>query len=288
VNKLDERDNMSTTATIPSRHTARSQSKIYWPAKFNLFGVHVSATNYDELVELVTEAARTGEPAILTFHAAHAIVESIRDPAMLAKVNGFDVVATDGHPVRWALNSLHGTKMSDRVYGPELMNRLCARAADESIPIYLYGSSPDVIEQLKQRLLARYPALQIAGAKSPPFRALTPEEDADIVREINESGAGIVFIGLGCPKQDHFAADHADRIGAVQLCVGAAFDFHAGTKSIAPRWMQRHGLEWLYRLACEPRRLVKRYLVTNSIFLSKWVAAWLLRQRTGSAERSTL
>lgn len=146
-------------------------------------------------------------------------------------------------------------------------------AAYDAIPIYLYGSSPEVIELLQQKLSARFPALPIAGAESPPFRALTPEEDDAVVRRINDSGAGIVFIGLGCPKQDHFAADHADRIRAVQVCVGAAFDFHAGAKPMAPRWMQRHGLEWLYRLSREPRRLWRRYLETNLIFVAKWLAA---------------
>ncbi|HEV3136869.1 MAG TPA: WecB/TagA/CpsF family glycosyltransferase, partial [Pirellulales bacterium] len=122
------------------------------------------------------------------------------------------------------------------------------------------------------------PALTIAGAESPPFRSLSPEEDAAMIDRVNASGAGLFFIGLGCPKQDYFAADHADRIRAVQLCVGAAFDFHAGTKATAPEWMQRRGLEWLFRLYQEPRRLWKRYLVTNSIFVRK-LAAQFIRQR---------
>ncbi len=244
-----------------------------WPKKYNLFGVMVSATNYDELVDVMTLAAKQGASAVVSFHAVHAIIESTRDSRLLSKVNRFDAVATDGHPVRWALNHLHGAGLKDRVYGPEMMARLCARAAQESVPIYLYGSTPRVIDLLKQKLPERFPGLTIAGAESPPFRALTPEEDAEVVRRINESGAGIVFIGLGCPKQDHFAADHADRIQAVQACVGAAFEFHADTKSTAPAWMQRRGLEWLYRLLCEPRRLWRRYLRTNSVFLAKWLAS---------------
>jgi exopolysaccharide biosynthesis WecB/TagA/CpsF family protein len=217
---------------------------------------------------------------VVSLHAVHAIIESISDPELLSKVNRFQAVLPDGQPVRWALNQLYGVGLQDRVYGPELMLRLCARAAEEGIAIYLYGSMPDVIDLLQQKLLDRFPELQIAGAESPPFRPLTLEEDDAVVRRINESGAGIVFIGLGCPKQDHFAADHADRIRPVQVCVGAAFDFHAGTKPMAPRWMQRRGLEWLYRLSREPRRLWRRYLQTNLIFLTKWLSASLHSRRT--------
>jgi len=257
----------------PRTRAGRTASKIAWPAKFDLFGVSVTACDYEEIVDVVSRSAKERLAAVVSLHAVHAIVESIRDPELLANVNDFDAVLPDGQPVRWALNHLYGAGLRERVYGPELMLRLCARAADDAIPIYLYGSVPDVIELLRQKLQARFPSLQIVGAESPPFRALTPEEDEGVVRRINESGAGILFIGLGCPKQDHFAADHVGRIHAVQVCVGAAFDFHAGTKPMAPAWMQRRGLEWLYRLSREPGRLWRRYLQTNSIFLAKWLAA---------------
>lgn len=253
-------------------------TRVAWPPKYELFGVHVSATRYDELVDAIMTAAKRRVPAVVSFHAVHAIVESLKDPDLLDKVNRFDAVAPDGQPVRWALNHLHRVGLADRVYGPECMARLCERAADESIPIYLYGGSQAVIETLLVKLPRRFPSLQIAGAESPPFRALTPDEDEAVAERINESGAGIVFIGLGCPKQDHFAADHAGRIHAVLACVGAAFDFHAEAKAMAPGWMQRHGLEWLYRLASEPRRLWSRYLQTNSIFLGKWLIASLRRR----------
>jgi N-acetylglucosaminyldiphosphoundecaprenol N-acetyl-beta-D-mannosaminyltransferase len=272
---------MSTVAPALAPPANEPRTAVVWPKKFNLFGVHVTATNYDDLVNVVVAAAKRGDSAILSLHAVHAIVESIRDPELLAKVNRFDAVLPDGQPVRWALNHLHGTTLRERVYGPELMLRVCGRAAEDGIPIYLYGSIPEVLELLQQNLLSNFPALQIAGAESPPFRVLTAEEDDAVVRRINESGAGILFIGLGCPKQDHFAADHAGRIHCVQVCVGAAFDFHAGTLRMAPEWMQRHGLEWLYRLSREPRRLWRRYLQTNSIFLAKWLAA-LLRRRMPS------
>jgi exopolysaccharide biosynthesis WecB/TagA/CpsF family protein len=249
----------------------RPARPIVWPAKYDLFGVRVAASDYNQIVDIVAGAARERLPAIISLHAVHAIVESTRDPDLLAKVNRFDAVLPDGQPVRWALNQLYGVGLRERVYGPELMLRLCARAADDGIPIYLYGSTPDVLALLEHNLLNKFPALQIAGAESPPFRALSGEEDDEVVRRINESGAGILFVGLGCPKQDHFAADHVGRIRAVQVCVGAAFDFHAGTKPMAPTWMQRRGLEWLYRLCREPRRLWRRYLQTNFIFVLRWL-----------------
>ncbi len=260
-------------------HATQWKPRINWPAKYDLFGIRVTASDYGEIVDVVLRAVGEGVPAVVSLHAVHAIIESTRDPQLLAKVNRFDAVLPDGQPVRWALNHLHGVGLRERVYGPELTLRLCARAAIEAIPIYLYGSTPDVLDLMRHKLEAGFPGLQIAGAESPPFRALTPEEDDAVVRRINDSGAGILFVGLGCPKQDHFAADHADRIHAVQVCVGAAFDFHAGTKPMAPAWMQRCGLEWMYRLGREPRRLWRRYLQTNSIFLTKWLAA-LLRRRT--------
>jgi exopolysaccharide biosynthesis WecB/TagA/CpsF family protein len=264
---------------------SQSAAQIAWPAKYDLFGVRVAATDYSEVVNIVSQAANEGVPGVVSLHAVHAIVESIRDPELLAKVNRFDAVLPDGQPVRWALNNLYGLGMRDRVYGPELMLRLCARAADDAIPVFLYGSSPDVIEQLQEKLLIGFPQLKIAGAESPPFRDLTPEEDDAVVRRINESGAGILFVGLGCPKQDHFAADHAARIRPVQVCVGAAFDFHAGAKSMAPPWMQRHGLEWVYRLSREPRRLWRRYLQTNCIFLAKWFAASVAAKKLDGRSR---
>jgi exopolysaccharide biosynthesis WecB/TagA/CpsF family protein len=257
----------------PAQH--RPQRRTEWPAKHDLFGVQVSATNYREACEVILAAARNRMSAVVSLHAVHAVVTASGDPELREKVNRFELVAPDGQPVRWALNRLYHAGLTDRVYGPELMLRLCDGAAREGVPIYLYGGSPSVVEALQLRLPERFPELKIAGAESPPFRTLTAAEDAAVVRRINDSGAGIVFIGLGCPKQDHFAADHRDVIRGVQVCVGAAFDFHAGHKKIAPRWMQQRGLEWLFRLCQEPRRLWKRYLVTNTVFVAKFLWQWI-------------
>ena len=250
----------------------------HWPDKCNVIGIDITPTTYEEAVETILAAVGHGEPAVVSLHAVHAVVSASCDPALRRKVNAFQMVAPDGQPVRWALNALYKTKLRDRVYGPELMLRVCEKAATVNVSIFLYGSSPEVIEKLKEILPERFPGLSIAGAESPPFRQLTPDEDDAMVRRMNESGAGIVFIGLGCPKQDHFAYDHREKIHGVQICVGAAFDFHAGTKRVSPAWMQRNGLEWLFRLSQEPRRLWRRYLVTNTLFVGK-LFRQALRQR---------
>jgi N-acetylglucosaminyldiphosphoundecaprenol N-acetyl-beta-D-mannosaminyltransferase len=240
-----------------------------WPRKYPVLGIGISATTYDEAVGAILAAARRGTGGTVNAAAVHAVVEAARDPVLKEKVNRFDLVAPDGQPVRWALNLLHRTGLSDRVYGPELMLRLCRRAAEDGLGVYLYGSAPAIVERLRENLARRFPGLRIAGWESPPFRPLTPEEDRETVARINASGARLIFIGLGCPRQDEFAMAHRGRVSGVLICVGAAFDFHAGTKRMAPPWMQRHGLEWLFRLASEPRRLWRRYLVTNSIFAAR-------------------
>lgn len=242
---------------------------IAWPRKHDVLGIGISATTYEESIAAIIAAARARQSAVVSLHAVHAVVTASRDPALREKVNQFDLVAPDGQPVRWALNWLYNAGLTERVYGPELMLRLCSAAAQASVPIYLYGGADEVTPRLVDALLAREPKLQIAGFEAPPFRQLTFDEDAAMVKRVEQSGAELVFIGLGCPKQDHFAFDHRDRIRAVQVCVGAAFDFHAGVKRMAPPWMQERGLEWLFRLGQEPRRLAGRYLTTNTLFLAK-------------------
>lgn len=253
-----------------------------WPEKRPVLGIGVTPTNYDQAVDAILAAVRRREGGVVTALPVHGIVTAAGDPDLRAKVAAFELVVPDGQPVRWALNLLHGAGLADRVYGPELMLRLCARAAEQGIGVYLYGSLPDVLERLQARLLERFPSLRIVGADSPPFRPLTPEEDRAAVDRIAASGAGLLFLGLGCPRQDEFAAAHRHRLRAVQICVGAAFDFHSGNKRMAPPWMQRNGLEWLFRLSEEPGRLWRRYLVTNSVFAAL-LARDLLVSRLGRA-----
>ncbi len=249
-----------------------------WPVKHDVFGVQVTAGGHDALCDaIMSVASRRGSAAVSAF-AVHALIEACTSRELNEKVNRFSAVTADGQPIRWALHWLYGTKLKSTVQGFEVMSMLCERAAKSGVSIYLYGSSEETLAALKAKLLGAYPGLIIAGVESPPFRPLTAEEDAAMVERVNASGAGLVFIGLGCPKQDHFAAEHLDRIQAVQLCVGAAFDFLAGTKPMAPIWMQRSGLAWAFRLYQEPQRLWKRYLVTNSIFVRR-LAAQFIKQR---------
>lgn len=249
-----------------------------WPTKHEVFGVAVTAAKHDEVCDAIMAAARIRTPAAVSAFAVHALIEAASSPELRDKVNRFAAITPDGQPVRWALRWLHGQRLPSTVQGYELVQRLCARAADAGVSIYLYGSSEDTLSALTENLKQACPGLIVAGVESPPFRPLTLEEDAAMVERINASGAGLVFVGLGCPKQDHFAADHLDRIRGVQICVGAAFDFLAGSKPMAPLWMQRTGTAWIYRLLQEPQRLWKRYLVTNSVFLKR-LAAELIRKR---------
>jgi len=236
------------------------------PGKLDVLGVMVSHAGPDDVADCIMEWAAVRRPAIVDFMPVHGLIEA-RRPERIDAMNQFDIVACDGQPVRWAMNKLHHAGIAQRVYGPTCMATICERCAKEGVSIYLYGSSPEVIDVLCRELPARYEGLQIAGAESPPYRPLTQDEEAEMIERVNASGAGVMFLGIGCPKQEDFAFKHRDDIRAVQMCVGAAFDFHAGTLDMAPQWMQQRGLEWLYRLCKEPRRLWKRYVKTNSAFL---------------------
>lgn len=236
------------------------------PSKLDVLGVMVSQAGPEEVADCIMDWAVQGQSAIVDFMPVHGLIEA-RRPERIHAMNQFDIVACDGQPVRWAMNKLHDAGLSERVYGPTCMATVCERCAEAGVRIYLYGSSPEVIETLCQVLPQRYEGLMIAGAESPPYRPLTASEEAEMIERVNASGAGVMFLGIGCPKQEDFAFRHRDQIRAVQMCVGAAFDFHAGTLDMAPRWMQQRGLEWLYRLCKEPRRLWKRYVKTNSAFV---------------------
>jgi N-acetylglucosaminyldiphosphoundecaprenol N-acetyl-beta-D-mannosaminyltransferase len=181
-----------------------------------------------------------------------------------------DLVTPDGAPVAWMMRRL-GVQGQQRINGPDLMWRYCEQAGQRGESIYLYGGTEATLGLLQEQLKAAFPGLVIAGVISPPFRAPTPEELASHIAAINASGAGTVWVSLGCPKQEMWMAAQRGKVRAVMIGVGAAFDYHAGTVQRAPLWMQRAGLEWLHRLVSEPRRLWRRYLVTNSLFI--WGAA---------------
>lgn len=249
------------------------------PRRRSVVGISISVTTYDEAVDCIADAARRGTPYLVSALAVHGVVEGRTSAVVGRALADFDILTPDGQPVRFALNRLHGAALADRVYGPELMLRLCRRAAADRLPVYLYGSTAEVVIRLAGVLAERFPGLVVAGAEPSLFRAPSEEESVDLGRRVRASGARIVFIGLGCPRQEMFARNHRDIIGLPQVCVGAAFDFHAGTKQQAPRWMQDRGLEWAFRLSREPRRLFVRYATTNTVFVVALARQWIGMRR---------
>ena len=236
------------------------------PSKVDIFGVHISVVDYDTAVDAIITAAKERRSYGATALAVHGLITSVLHPDLLDMVNTFDLVCPDGQPVRWAMNVLHHTHLTDRVYGPSLGLKVCQQAAADGIGVYLFGSTRATCDAMRQELSRRFPALKICGVQPDRFRDITPEEDEDDIRRMNSSGAGIVLVGRGCPRQEVWVARHHGRVNGAILAIGAAFDFWAGTKPQAPAWMQRSGLEWLFRLAHEPGRLWARYLTTNSLY----------------------
>jgi N-acetylglucosaminyldiphosphoundecaprenol N-acetyl-beta-D-mannosaminyltransferase len=235
--------------------------------KASVLGVRVSMIDYEAAVASVIEAAKAKRAMALTALAVHGVMTGVLDSQQRYRLNHLDLVVPDGQPVRWALNALHGARLPDRVYGPNLMLRVCAEAADQHLPVFFYGSTTAVLDRLTRNVEARFPRLEIAGARSSAFRRLSPAEKNAIQAEIRASGAAIVLVGLGCPRQETWAYEYRDALSMPILAVGAAFDFHAGSLSQAPSVLQRLGLEWAFRLAHEPRRLWRRYLFLNPSFL---------------------
>jgi len=236
-------------------------------ARVDVLGVGISAIDPADALGEVTRWIDNGIQHYVCVTGVHGVMESQGDAELLRIHNESGLTTPDGMPMVWAAK-LAGAKNTQRVYGPDLMLAVCERAAQRGWSCFLYGATDAVLDQLRANLSDRYPGLKIVGTHSPPFRPLTPEEDDAVVREINASGAHIVWVGLSTPKQERWMASHIGRVNAPALFgVGAAFDIHAGNLKQAPRWMQRAGLEWLFRLASEPRRLWRRYAVNNPRFV---------------------
>jgi N-acetylglucosaminyldiphosphoundecaprenol N-acetyl-beta-D-mannosaminyltransferase len=241
-------------------------------------GIEVDAIDYECAVERILLAARESHSLAVTALAVHGLVTAARDSRLRDIVNALDVVTPDGQPVRWALNLLYGVSLAERVYGPTLMLRVVDACALQDLPIFFYGSSERVLTKLSQSLAQRSPQLVIAGCESSKFREAAPGEVEEIGSRIVASGARVLFVGLGCPRQEIFAEAMSRAIDMPIISVGAAFDFHAGLLPQAPAWMQRRGLEWGYRLRQEPRRLWKRYLTTNPAFILRVAKQYVGRQ----------
>jgi N-acetylglucosaminyldiphosphoundecaprenol N-acetyl-beta-D-mannosaminyltransferase len=245
-----------------------------------VLGIPLAVSDYEEVSDWMEAVIAAGARGYVTAAAVNLVMSAREDPQTLAAVLGAALAVPDGQPLVWALRAL-GHERATRVYGPDLMARFCARAARAGIPIYLYGGrTPEALELLKRRLGDRFPGLRIVGAYSPPFRELTEEEERRVVADIDGSGAAVVWVGTGQPKQERWMLRMRPRLRAPLLVgVGAAFDFHAGLVSQAPGWMQRSGLEWAYRLSREPRRLWRRYARYNPLFLAAFLRQYARHRR---------
>jgi N-acetylglucosaminyldiphosphoundecaprenol N-acetyl-beta-D-mannosaminyltransferase len=229
--------------------------------RVDVLGIHVSVTDLDETVETFCRWIANGERRLVCVSDMNALLHARADERLTAVYNTSGLTLADGMPLVWAGRSAGFDRMA-RVCGPDLLERVMADAAKHGWSQYFYGGADGVAEQLRDTFTAKHPGLRVAGVYSPPFRALSPEEDAGIVDRINEAAPDIVWVGLGAPKQERWMAEHRDRLDApILVGVGAAFDFHTGRLDRAPVWMQKAGLEWSHRLAKEPRRLWKRYVL---------------------------
>lgn len=247
-----------------------------------VIGMKVSWTDYQHASDLIVRWAHERASKYVCVGTVCQVMESFDSATVHAAMNNADLVTPDGMPLVWALRLL-GRGQATRVYGPDLTPIVLEKAARENIPVGFYGAAPQVLKQLTERVQERFPLLKIAYSFSPPYRPLSPSEDREIIEAVNLSGARILFIGLTSPKQDVWMAAHREKIQAVMIGVGAAFDFIAGSKPQAPRWMMNIGLEWLFRLATEPRRLWKRYLKHNPRFLYLFALQWLRLRRSNVA-----
>jgi N-acetylglucosaminyldiphosphoundecaprenol N-acetyl-beta-D-mannosaminyltransferase len=244
------------------------------PPRVNILGVGISAITMQTALAVIDGWIARREPHYVCVATVHGVMECQRDPALRRIYNRSGLTTPDGMPLVW-LSRLSGFPSVERVYGPDLLLALCEHGLDRGYRHFFYGGGPGVAEALAARLRARFPGLQIVGTYTPPFRPLTPAEDAAVVATINAAGPDIVWVGLSTPKQDRWMAEHVGRLTApVLIGVGAAFDFHSGRKRQAPRWMQRSGLEWLFRLSQEPRRLWRRYLIYNPLFVALVLLQW--------------
>jgi N-acetylglucosaminyldiphosphoundecaprenol N-acetyl-beta-D-mannosaminyltransferase len=234
----------------------------------NVLGIGISAINIPITLRVVEEWISDTASHYICITPVHSVMMCQDESELRQIFNASGLTTPDGMPLVW-ISRLKGHKHVSRVYGPDLMLALCEHSIDPGYRHYFYGGAEGVPEKLAVALQHRYPGLQVVGAYSPPFRALTSEEDAQIVEMLNQAEPDIVWVGLGAPKQERWMASHLDRLNAsVLIGVGAAFDFHTGRKPQAPGWMQRNGLEWLFRLLTEPKRLWKRYLYNNPRFIA--------------------
>jgi len=249
----------------------------------NVLDSHIDAISWDDALTRIVNWGAQHQSRYVALCNVHSLVTATQCQRFHDVIAKADLALADGAPVAWVMRR-EGAHDQQRLNGPDLMWRYLAVAERIGQSIFLYGGAEDTLSKLKDKIKTAFPRLEIAGAVSPPFRALTAEEDQAYVDQINQSGANVLFVSLGCPKQETWMAAHHGRIQAVMLGVGAAFGYHAGTIRRAPMWMQKIGMEWFYRLCSEPRRLFKRYAVTNTYFIYH-VTKQMLLGRSKNAKR---
>jgi N-acetylglucosaminyldiphosphoundecaprenol N-acetyl-beta-D-mannosaminyltransferase len=235
--------------------------------KYPILGVNVHAVDYEFAVAKIVSAAEKKQPCSVSALAVHGVMTGFLDPVHGRRLNGMDLIVPDGQPVRWALWWLHQKKLPDRVYGPNLTLRVAQAFADRGLSVYLYGSKLETLSRFAHNLKQSFPGLVIAGMEPSKFRRLTEVERIELADRIQASGANAVFLGLGCPRQEVWAYEYRNILKIPILAVGAAFDFHAGTLPQAPQVLQDLGLEWFYRLVQEPKRLWRRYVLLNPLYV---------------------
>jgi len=231
----------------------------------NILGVRIAALDYQRAIDAVERFIGDGRTHYACFSNVHVVTESQFDHQLKTAVNAADLALPDGMPLAWIAN-FEGHRLPGRVCGPEFMTRFCAATAGHGYRHYFFGGAPGVAEELAARLQHTYPGLTVVGAESPPFRPLSEDEELELAARLNDR-VDVLWVGLGCPKQEKWMHAHRHLRVGVMLGVGAAFDFHTGRVNQAPLWMQQRGLEWLYRLSQEPRRLWRRYLILNPLFI---------------------
>jgi N-acetylglucosaminyldiphosphoundecaprenol N-acetyl-beta-D-mannosaminyltransferase len=251
--------------------------------KRELLGTKIDEISKETFILRLQKMLKAERCQYVCFIAAHALVTSVKDRRMRDTINGAAIASPDGMPLVW-LGKAKGYDNMEKCSGPDMMGHILEDSEKMGYTQYFYGGTDESLEALRQNLSRKYPLLKILGMYSPPFRPLTQEEDERVINEINEKAPDFIWVGIGAPKQEFWIAEHANKINrGVMFGVGAAFDFHAGTLKRAPLWMQKHGLEWFYRLTREPGRLWKRYLVTNTLFV-RYAITDLLRGK-GQLER---
>ena len=254
-------------AALPGDAPGGSAGGAGSPARVNVLGVGVSVINLDTAAAAIDRALASRTKGYVCVTGVHGVSEAQSDAGFRDILNGAFLNTPDGMPMVW-MGRLRGFATIDRVYGPDLMLRLCELAQERGYSQFFYGGAPGVADELKARLQARFPGLRIVGTYCPPFRPLTPAEEGELAEQVRAARPDIFWVGLSTPKQEKFLASHWQALDATLFFgVGAAFDFHAGRVRQAPRWVQRSGLEWLFRLGCEPGRLWKRYLKNNPLFV---------------------